>query len=126
MDEIDNLNKHLDLVDIERFRKDMLNEWVNFKRYKTLDPFYDKKGEEYWKYISMAFFNDPNLIFKEKVDVLLSERATYILNKLNDTEEILKKVIIISNQKHIRYFNLLANKNISLQSLIVAIKNLPE
>jgi hypothetical protein len=113
-------------VDIYRFRKNMLNEWLNFKMYKTLEPSIDKKAQEYWKYISMAFFNDPNKIATENPKAELTQKSIDLLNKLNDIDDILKKVIIMSNEKYIRYFNVLTEKNVSLQSLTVAIRNLGE
>lgn len=118
------LIENLNCVDPLEFRKQLLGEWYRFKINKTLEPDNDKKAEDYWKYISMAFFSDPDAIFKQNPSSKLSNKSIVYLNKLNDMEDILKKVIIISNKKHIKYLNVLTEKNVSLASLVVAIRNL--
>ena len=123
MSEEEILFAELNKVDIGTFREQMFNYFLN---YKNLKPFDDKKANDYWMYIGMAFFNDPNIKNRLQSNQPLTPKSLEMIDKLNQIDEILNKVIVITNQKYIGIFNFLSEKNVSLQSLVIAIKNLPE
>jgi len=123
MSEEEILFAELNKVDIGTFREQMFKYFLN---YKNLKPFDDKKANDYWRYIGMAFFNDPNIKNRLQSNQPLTPKSLEMIDKLNQIDEILNKVILISNEKYMGIFNFLTEKNVSLESLVIAIKNLPE
>lgn len=114
----------LENVNILNFRNLIFDEYLKFQYFKKKDPI-DKKSLEYWRFVGMVFFNDPDIFKYEESNNYITHSAIELINKLNEIEDIKKKVILLTHPDYISGFNLLISKNIQFYHIVKCIQNLP-